>query len=320
MRPVAKKTYKAALLTILHPLGKSLMQYGALDSAATDHFLPATYVSGRPASANVGICWVGSANGSTMVSVGTNLLDLPTLPLDARGCHKFQEHGCSVNFNGTGATVTNPEGATVLNGTKDPSRNLYMYPTSKGGPIEPGHEPTECPTSKNGPLGPDQISKVVLGANDTMAMTQSTYEIEPAKQLITYLHAVQTTWYLDKSMYTIKGPPQLSTEGHMIHQHHPRLSCREYIKQPRTNKRPVTARVIAKAHDLPGKFPVELVRGHNCYIYLMICYERLRDQGMVAQLVKLDNEISALLIKQFKKWHLDYQIVPPGDHILNTAE
>eukprot|EP00536_Pseudo-nitzschia_multiseries_P006177 jgi/Psemu1/14647/gm1.14647_g len=41
------KTYKAALLTNLHPLGTKLAttgptQYGTLDSAATDHFPPAS--------------------------------------------------------------------------------------------------------------------------------------------------------------------------------------------------------------------------------------------------------------------------------------
>eukprot|EP00536_Pseudo-nitzschia_multiseries_P016827 jgi/Psemu1/47967/gm1.47967_g len=62
--------------------------YGALDSAATDHFVPSTYQGGAHQD-TPGALTVGCANGSKMLSTATDLLDLPRLPLEARGCHKF---------------------------------------------------------------------------------------------------------------------------------------------------------------------------------------------------------------------------------------
>eukprot|EP00536_Pseudo-nitzschia_multiseries_P005850 jgi/Psemu1/13780/gm1.13780_g len=60
--------------------------YGALDSAATDHFVPTTYQGGAHQD-KPGALTVGCANGSKMLTTATDLLDLPRLPLEARGCH-----------------------------------------------------------------------------------------------------------------------------------------------------------------------------------------------------------------------------------------
>eukprot|EP00536_Pseudo-nitzschia_multiseries_P006868 jgi/Psemu1/16321/gm1.16321_g len=88
--------------------------FGALDSAATDHF---------------------------MLSTATDLLDLPRLPLEARGCHKFDEvelplvsvpklcsTGCHVEFSKDDVTVIGPTQHVILTGQRDPLRNLYMVP------------------------------------------------------------------------------------------------------------------------------------------------------------------------------------------------
>eukprot|EP00536_Pseudo-nitzschia_multiseries_P018879 jgi/Psemu1/57773/gm1.57773_g len=91
--------------------------YGALDSAATDHFVPTTYQGGAHQDIP-GALTVGCANGSKMLSTATDLLDLPRLPLEARGCHKFDEvelplvsvpklciTGCHVEFSKDDVTV-----------------------------------------------------------------------------------------------------------------------------------------------------------------------------------------------------------------------
>eukprot|EP00536_Pseudo-nitzschia_multiseries_P009617 jgi/Psemu1/23703/gm1.23703_g len=206
------KTCKAALLINLHPLGSTLAQYRALDSAATDHFLPASYIGGNPQCTNQGIR-IGCANGGTMVSVGTDLLDLPKLPIEARGCHKFREvdvplvsvpkrcqHRCSVNFDQMRATITNPAGATVLIGPKDPSRKLYIVPL---------HQPTD----PRGTLPPRVSLWALIGSPRvvlcTTAAAHNAYEIQLAKQLITYLHVAAgfpvqaTSWTkaIDKGYY-----------------------------------------------------------------------------------------------------------------------
>eukprot|EP00536_Pseudo-nitzschia_multiseries_P018761 jgi/Psemu1/57217/gm1.57217_g len=63
--------------------------YGALDSAATDHFVPTMYQGGAHQD-TPGALTVGCANGSKMLSTATDLLDVPRLPPEARGCHNAQ--------------------------------------------------------------------------------------------------------------------------------------------------------------------------------------------------------------------------------------
>eukprot|EP00536_Pseudo-nitzschia_multiseries_P013056 jgi/Psemu1/33974/gm1.33974_g len=94
--------------------------YGALDSAATDHFVPTTYQGGAHQD-TPGALTVGCANGSKMLSMATDLLDLPRLPPAARGCHKFAEvelplvsvpklcsSRCHVEFSKDNVTVIGP--------------------------------------------------------------------------------------------------------------------------------------------------------------------------------------------------------------------
>eukprot|EP00536_Pseudo-nitzschia_multiseries_P006178 jgi/Psemu1/14648/gm1.14648_g len=97
------------------------------------------------------------------VSVGTDILNLPKLPMAARGCPKFNvvgvplvlvpelcQHGCKVNFGATTrqATVTNPGGETVLIGNTEPQMEPLHGPTTPSG-SGPGY-----PTTKGGTWGP----------------------------------------------------------------------------------------------------------------------------------------------------------------------
>eukprot|EP00536_Pseudo-nitzschia_multiseries_P015370 jgi/Psemu1/42248/gm1.42248_g len=59
-----------------------------------------------------------------MVAVATDVLDLAKLPMEARGCHKFNR----VLFGGSLVTVTDTSGSTVLAGHKDPRKKLFMVP------------------------------------------------------------------------------------------------------------------------------------------------------------------------------------------------
>eukprot|EP00536_Pseudo-nitzschia_multiseries_P005790 jgi/Psemu1/13578/gm1.13578_g len=105
--------------------------YGALDSAATNHFVPSTYQGGAPRD-TPGALTVGCANGSTMQSTAIDIVDLPRLPPEAQqGCHKFDEGG------GLGPrlmAVTGPSHNTVLEGRRDPLRDLYMVSLHQTGP------------------------------------------------------------------------------------------------------------------------------------------------------------------------------------------
>eukprot|EP00536_Pseudo-nitzschia_multiseries_P017617 jgi/Psemu1/51768/gm1.51768_g len=120
--------------------------YGALDLAATNHFVPSTYQGGAHQD-TPGALMVGCANGSKMRSTATDLLDLPRLPLKARGCHKFNEvelplvsvpklcsTGCHVEFSKDNVTVIGPTQQVILTGQRDPLRNLYMVPLHQPDP------------------------------------------------------------------------------------------------------------------------------------------------------------------------------------------
>lgn len=50
------------------------------------------------------------------------------------------------------------------------------------------------------------------------------------------------------------------------------------------------------------------------------CYDELRRQGLIAQLLRLDNEVSKALIHTIETNELEYQIVSPGNHRNNPAE
>jgi hypothetical protein len=97
--------------------------------------------------------------------------------------------------------------------------------------------------------------------------------------------------------------------------------------------------------DQTGKFPVQSSRGHN---YVMVLYEydsnailstplksrvageltkawtelynKLQVNGYAPEIHILDNECSAELKKAFKKYNVDFQLVPPHIHRANAAE
>jgi hypothetical protein len=99
------------------------------------------------------------------------------------------------------------------------------------------------------------------------------------------------------------------------------------------------------ATDLPGRYPITSAKGHK-YIFLMYdndsgyinaipiksrksdelvkayqtCYNTLKNRGLIARLMRIDNEVSKTLIEAIEKDNLKLQIASPGDHRLNPAE
>ena len=99
-----------------------------LDTGATDHFFPATYVRMRPRQDHDPI-HVGCPNGTTMQLVGKDVLNIEGLPERARECHIFQDidkalisipklctHGCTATQDEECAVVCGPAGGVVLEG------------------------------------------------------------------------------------------------------------------------------------------------------------------------------------------------------------
>ena len=97
--------------------------------------------------------------------------------------------------------------------------------------------------------------------------------------------------------------------------------------------------------DLPGRYPITSALGHK-YIFLMVdydsnyihavplksrkaealvkgfneCYNVLHANGFDTDIVRLDNEVSKLLINYITTNKLSYQLVSLGDHQTNYAE
>jgi hypothetical protein len=65
--------------------------------------------------------------------------------------------------------------------------------------------------------------------------------------------------------------------------------------------------------------PIKSRKSNELVSAFKICYDELKQKGFTARVLRLDNEISAELIKAIEEEHLDYQIVLPGDHRLNHA-
>ena len=109
------------------------------DTAATGHFLPLGYKGKTLPNENIEVI---CANGASMQSVGTQELDLPSLPAKAKKAHTFKEMDkallsvpelvdadCNVNFNKESVVVINNNTQQViLKGRRDPATRLWLIP------------------------------------------------------------------------------------------------------------------------------------------------------------------------------------------------
>lgn len=127
---------------------------------------------------------VGCANGSIVRAVATEKLSLEALLDRARDCHKFIDitlplisvpqlcdSNMEVLFNKISVAVTNANGDTVLEGHRDPSRNLYMVPL------------------EDSPPPPRVVSPMIDDPTVPWRhTTANAYEIQAVPALIAFLH------------------------------------------------------------------------------------------------------------------------------------
>ena len=307
---------------------------GALDSAATSHFLPEQYVGTDHKNTPNGIL-VGCANGSVMRAVATDQLNIRALPIAAKRAHKFKndeislplisvpqlcDSNMTVHFTKSKVTVVNDTGKTVLEGNRDPVQNLYMVPISDTVPIkvrqsENSNQPVTSPTAQT-----------AAGA----------YEIRAMPALIAYLHAasgyppketwlraIEANYYTSFPVLTVKRvrkyliEPEVTTLGHlkMIRKNvrstkvKPDPVKEEPLPQPtrpRSSDHDVGAYIVdAKdfnnvlknliASDLPGRYPITSARGHK---YLFVMYDF--DTNYI-NAVPIKSRKSSELVRGFKE-------------------
>jgi hypothetical protein len=109
------------------------------DTAATGHFVPIGYKGKVLPNENIEVL---CANGASMHSIGTQELDLPSLPSKAKKAHVFVEmdkallsvpelvdSDCNVNFNkNTVVVIDNNTKKVILEGKRDPATRLWLVP------------------------------------------------------------------------------------------------------------------------------------------------------------------------------------------------
>ena len=339
----------------------------AADSAASDHYFPIGFNGGEHDDTGKSYP-VGTADGNTMHSAATDVFYLKGAPIEARRCKKFYEvslplvsvgklcvHGMTVMFNKAGVYVFK-DGDMILEGRRDPLRNLYLLPVSAG---------NVAPISR--------VSRAT--ENLTHEMAANAYELRAVPALISYLHGCagyipKETWIagIDAGYYvTWPGLTSTRVRKHLQKSEHTVMGHMKRIRQGIRSTTKPKKTLRSKQHrvgiyvidtedlkkelknqigqDLCGRYPVTSTTG-NKYIYIMYdtdsnyikpmamssretdeiirCYSesyaQLQQAGFTAQLLRLDNEVSKKLISKIEDDKLDYQLAAPGDHRLNFTE
>eukprot|EP00536_Pseudo-nitzschia_multiseries_P015984 jgi/Psemu1/44471/gm1.44471_g len=101
--------------------------YGALDMAATNHFVPNTYQGGSHHD-TPGALTIGCANGSAMEPIATDVLDLPCDFLPRHEVPKLCDNGWQVLFTKNNVEVIGPARNTVLEGTLNNTVAFFPNP------------------------------------------------------------------------------------------------------------------------------------------------------------------------------------------------
>ena len=115
----------------------------AMDSGASNHCFPDSY-RGEAHDSSRNSVPIGTANDTVMKSTAADRIILPGILAAARECNKFAEvslplisvgkfcqYGMKVMFDDTSVTVEDMKGQIVLQGERDPIRNLYMIPVAQ---------------------------------------------------------------------------------------------------------------------------------------------------------------------------------------------
>jgi hypothetical protein len=181
--------HRAALRVCNSLIDRYPHRSGALDSGATDHFLPTSYRGDDHRPTNDGI-QVKCANDAIITASATDTLSLSKLPLLARGCHKFDDVGtplisvgtlCDndlfVLFTSDEVIVTDRSGDTVMKGHR--TDGLYHVPI---------HDSATATTTHTLPRVNCNRKPVPSPCTAGMATAASAYEVQTVVALINFFH------------------------------------------------------------------------------------------------------------------------------------
>ena len=324
-------TRKSAALKVCNVLvDRYPVTRGAIDSGATDHFLPTTYRGDNHQATSNGMK-VKCANNSIMTSTSTDVLSLAKLPPLARTCHKFDDvstpllsvgklcdNNLHVLFSQNKVTVTDKApiltGTTVMEGRRQ--NGLYSVPI---------HDEAHTLPRVNALPRVNRINPI--GNTAGMATAASAYEVQTVAALTNFFHMTLGSpsipeWINCINNNWFKSWPGLSADRvrkHCTKKEQTTLGNQKMIKKNvRTSNiidlsvRKERIELKKKLHDigtflidgndmkqliamdLPGRYPVTSARGHK---YIMVMYDY--DTNYI-NAVPLKSRKSSELVAAFK--------------------
>ena len=275
---------------------------GAIDSGATDHFLPTAYRGDNHQVTSNGMK-VKCANNSIMTATSTDVLSLEKLPPLARGCHKFDDvttplvsvgklcdNDLFVLFSRNKVTVTDSQptlvGQTVMEGQRQ--NGLYSVPI---------HDTDTHTLPRVNCTNP-------IGDTAGMATAASAYEVQTVAALVNFFHMSLGSpsileWINCINKNWFKSWPGLSADrvrSYCNKKEQTTLGNQKMIKKNVRTSNPIIDLAIRKqrmelkkklhsigtflidgddlkqlvAMDLPGRYPITSARGHK---YIMVMYD-----------------------------------------------
>ena len=271
--------------------------------------------------------------------------------------NKLCKGDLAVLFQGERATVFEPSttplvipGKQILEGKLDKTTELYMVDIPTNNPCK---FPGGTNHAKLATTATPTIQAKLVTIRTVPLLMQYYHKCLGAPPISALLHAADKGWLMSFPGLTATrirehlAPTIETAKGHLKLQ-------RQHIQSTSQNYRSKTHTI--GAHEMvdlknllgvdgTGRYPITSASGMQCMIifidhnsnYIRIVpvksrksehlveaykttYEWYKDKGFEAELLRLDNEISKLMIKAIKENNQDYQLASPSDHRTNPAE
>jgi hypothetical protein len=343
-----------------------------IDSGASDIFLRESDINCRHtpymADTNPAPIQVGLPNGNQLTSIGKgrltiNKVSTPAYIFPNEQLHTsllapvaYTDQGCTVTLTNTMATITDANGALVLEAPKLPSDRMWQYTGATGNPGSATYDTTE-PIVSNNIIRHELHAEIVQFWRQTLGSpTQSTLLRACTRgylRTIPQLTAKMVRANPSTTLATAKGHldltrknqrstrTQVTTRTTPIHTEDEEAN--EDFGQPDTHV--ITKVTEYKSHtDLTGQLPFQSRRGNSYmlvsvydnYVYMIpmpskdgpayvTAYRKLfahyRTLGKLPKVQRLDNETSQVLTNYLcNEEGMSMDFVPPNNHRRNKAE
>jgi len=262
-----------------------------------------------------------------MVSTATDKLDIPGLPLESKGCHKFPDMSLplisvrklcasdlSVHFNKKQVQVCGTDGNPILAGELDPKTELYMISLNN-------NNNNHINTLQKGGNKPERAfyTNSILSIQTIPALMDFYHCSLGCPPISTWTDTIKKGWFLSwpaltadrvqehcsKKPQTAFGHLRLRKQNIQSTKEEPTIIMTDKPKvQSKNSKRHRVELTLVDdlksliAMDLPGRYPCTSTRGHK-YIFIMYDHD---NNYILAKPIK--SRKSSELVRGFKECYL----------------